>query len=67
MCLLLQAAASGLLPQMAECIAQGANVNEMDDNDNMRTPLHKAVTSVGKTTLWSLGEGILCFCASFFC
>lgn len=45
------AAASGLLPQMAECIAQGANVNEMDDNDNMRTPLHKAVTSCSLTAV----------------
>ncbi|XP_071839738.1 arf-GAP with coiled-coil, ANK repeat and PH domain-containing protein 2-like isoform X1 [Apostichopus japonicus] len=45
------AAASGLLPQMCECLAQGANVNEMDDNDKMRTPLHKAVTSCSLTAV----------------
>lgn len=45
------AAASGVLPRMAECLAQGANINEMDDEDNMRTPLHKAVTSGSLTAV----------------
>lgn len=55
-----QAAASGLLPQMCECLAQGANVNEMDDNDKMRTPLHKAVTSVSKNNLCSDIRKVFC-------
>ncbi|XP_033642247.1 arf-GAP with coiled-coil, ANK repeat and PH domain-containing protein 2-like isoform X3 [Asterias rubens] len=43
--LLFQGSSSGNVGLMMDAIAHGAKVNEMDTNDNMRTPMHKAATS----------------------